>query len=129
MPVQVLRRRFTVEDCHRMAKAGILNEDDRVELIEGEVVEMAPIGSRHASSVIRLIKLLSQYSRERFLVSAQNPIQLGEHSEPQPDISLLRSRWPWLAVGEPLVRAWDCGRSGCPGPRAVPFAVTWAIRL
>ena len=51
MPIELLRRRFTVDDYHRMAKAGILGEDDRVELIEGEIFEMAPIGSRHASTV------------------------------------------------------------------------------
>ncbi len=53
MSVRLLKRRFTVEEYHRMAQAGILSEDDRVELIEGEIVEMVPIGSRHAASVNR----------------------------------------------------------------------------
>ena len=59
MGVQVLRRRFTVEEYHRMGASGILSEDDRVELIEGEVVEMAPIGSRHQACVDRLTELFS----------------------------------------------------------------------
>ena len=54
MSVRLLKRRFTVEEYHRIAQAGILSEDDRVELIEGEIVEMVPIGSRHAASVNRL---------------------------------------------------------------------------
>jgi Uma2 family endonuclease len=60
MPVQVLRRHFTIDDYYRMAQAGILHEDDRVELIDGEIVEIAPIGSRHAACVIGLIEFLSQ---------------------------------------------------------------------
>ena len=101
MPVELLRRRFTVDDYHRMAKAGILGDDDRVELIDGEIFEVAPIGSRHASTVNRLNRLLSQYSGGRFLVSAQNPIQLGEQSEPQPDIALLRLRPDFYASSHP----------------------------
>ena len=59
MSVRVVRRRFTVKDYHLMAQAGILHEDDRVELIEGEIVEMAPIGSHHAGVVDRLNRLLT----------------------------------------------------------------------
>lgn len=55
MAVQLLKRRFTVEEYHRMAEAGILTEDDRVELLDGEIVEMAPIGSKHAACVDRLV--------------------------------------------------------------------------
>lgn len=92
MTVPVLRRRFTVEEFHRMAQAGILAEDDRVELLHGELVEMTPIGSRHAACVNRLNRLFSRQMGERVLVSVQNPIRLGELSEPQPDLMLLRPR-------------------------------------
>lgn len=101
MAAQILRRRFSVEEYYLMAKAGILKEDDRVELIEGEIVEMAPIGSRHASCVIRLIQFLTQQVASRALVSAQNPVHLGEHSEPQPDISLLRPRADFYSTAHP----------------------------
>jgi Uma2 family endonuclease len=101
MTVQVLRRRFTVDEYYLMAKVGILNEDDRVELIEGEIVEMSPIGSRHAANVKRLIDLLSPHLNRRAIIGAQDPVRLGEHSEPQPDISLLRPRADFYAGAHP----------------------------
>lgn len=75
-----------------MAEVGLLTEDDRVELINGEIVEMAPIGPRHANSVRILGRLLSQHLASRAVVDVQNPVQVGGHSEPQPDIALLRER-------------------------------------
>jgi Uma2 family endonuclease len=84
--------RFTVEDYHRMAEAGILGEDDRVELIEGEIVEMPPIGSPHGGTVKALIHLFSRAVGDRALVSAQDPVRLSDISEPQPDLMLLRPR-------------------------------------
>ena len=101
MSVQVVHRRFTVKDYHLMAQAGILNEDDRVELIEGEIVEIAPIGSHHAGVVDRLTRLLTRLSAETVIVRIQNPILLGVHSEPQPDISLLRSRPDFYTESHP----------------------------
>ena len=92
MAMPLLRRRFTVEDYHRMARAGILTEDDRVELLEGEIVEMTPIGSRHAACVDRLTRLLTSALRDRVIVRVQSPIRLSQHSEPQPDLALLRPR-------------------------------------
>ena len=101
MSVQLLRRRFTVDEYYRMVEAGILHEDDRVELIEGEIVEMAPIGSRHAACVKRLNNLFSQRVGPGGLVSIQDPIRLGEHSEPQPDVTLLRPRPDFYASAHP----------------------------
>jgi len=85
------RRRFTVREYERMIEAGILAEDDRVELIEGEILTMAPIGPRHAACVNRLVALLSRaHGGERFVLSVQNPVSLPlAQSEPQPDITLL----------------------------------------
>jgi hypothetical protein len=101
MPVQVLRRSFTVEEYHRMVQAGILGEDDRVELLEGEIVEMAPIGSRHASCVDRLTHLLVRQLAEKAIIRVQNPVRLGERSEPQPDLALLRPRPDFYAKAHP----------------------------
>lgn len=92
MPVDVSRRPFTVEEYHRMAAAGILGEDDRVELLEGEIVQMEPIGSRHAGCVNRLTRIFSERARGRAVVTVQNPITLGPRSEPQPDFVLARLR-------------------------------------
>ena len=83
---------LTVEDYHRMGEAGILCEDDRVELIEGELIDMAPIGSSHAGKVIRISTLLGATLAGRALISLQNPLRLNERSEPQPDITVLRLR-------------------------------------
>ncbi len=101
MTVQVSRRRFTVDEYHRMLEAGILTEDDRVELIEGEIVEMTPIGPRHAACVDRLNALLTARAGGRAVVRVQNPIRLGEHSEPQPDLALVRFRPDYYAGGHP----------------------------
>jgi hypothetical protein len=89
-PVQEpARHRFTVHDFHRMADAGILDEDSRVELIEGEVVRMPPIGVSHATLVNRLNRLLVHAVGDRGVVSVQNPVRLSSFSEPQPDLVVL----------------------------------------
>ena len=75
-----------------MANACVFDPDARLELIEGEIVEMAPIGSRHAGTVNILIRLLIQSATDAAIVSAQNPIVAGDLSMPQPDVALLRPR-------------------------------------
>lgn len=79
-----------------MGEVGIFSEDDRVELIDGEVVKMAPIGDRHIESVMRLTRLISRWTLDTggpgLFVSVQNPLALGEHGEPQPDFTLVRRR-------------------------------------
>lgn len=92
MSVPLKRYHFNVSEFYRMADAGILTEDDRVELIEGEIIEMSPTGSRHASCVAILTKLLVETTGDEAFVWAQNPIRLNDFSEPQPDVSLLRRR-------------------------------------
>ena len=89
---EVTRRRFTVHEYHRMAEAGILHEDDRIELIDGEIVEMTAIGTRHFTCVNRLNHLLVGKAGEGVIVSIQNPVRLNEYSEPQPDVALIRAR-------------------------------------
>lgn len=84
--------RFTVHDYHRMGEAGILSEDDRVELIRGEILCMSPIGGRHAGCIIYLQREFTLQVGDRAAVSVQNPVRLTPHSEPEPDIVLLRPR-------------------------------------
>jgi len=86
------RRRFTSAEYHAMAEAGILAEDERVELIAGEIVRMPPIGSRHAGCVKRLNRRFTRGLGERALISIQDPIAIGDNSEPQPDVAVLRPR-------------------------------------
>lgn len=92
MPATVTTRRFNVEEYHRMAEAGVLHPAERVELIEGEIVQMAAIGSRHAECVDRLNRLLVRAIEDQGTVRVQNPVRLSDHSEPEPDIALVRRR-------------------------------------
>jgi Uma2 family endonuclease len=89
---ELQRRRFTADEYHRMAEAGVFRRGDRVELVVGEIVEMTPIGSHHAACVDRLNALLQGSLAGRGIVRVQGPMRLDAHSEPQPDLSVLRSR-------------------------------------
>jgi len=102
MPHDVVRRhRLTVDDYHQMAGAGILADDDRVELIEGEVLDMSPIGSLHAALVAVLSQYLAQQAAGRATVWAQNPLHLDDTNEPQPDIALVTPRADFYASAHP----------------------------
>ena len=91
LEAEVTKHRFTVEEFRKMGEAGIFAEDDRVELVEGEIVEMTPIGWRHVESVNALTGVLSDLREAgRFVVSVQNPLVLGEHGEHYPDLVLYR---------------------------------------
>jgi Uma2 family endonuclease len=92
MSVQLTRRRFTVDQYEAMGRAGILGEDDRVELLEGEIVEMTPIGARHAACVLMLTDLLAATARTVAYVSVQNPLSLDADSQVHPDLMLLSRR-------------------------------------
>lgn len=92
MPATVTTRRFNVEEYHRMAEAGVLHPAERVELIEGEIVQMAAIGSRHAECVDRLTRLFVRGIEDQGTVRVQNPVRLSDHSEAEPDIALVRHR-------------------------------------
>ena len=85
-----LRYRFTVEEFYRMLDAGIFTEDDRVELVEGDVVTMMPIGARHAYCVDQLTTLFVAQSGGRYVVRVQGPLRVGPTSEVLPDLMLLQ---------------------------------------
>ena len=101
MAVRIQARRFTVDEYSKMGEAGIIGEDDRVELIEGEIVEMPPISSPHGGGVNRLSYLLNQRLGDRALISVQNPLRLSTHSEPVPDLVVLRPRDDFYATSHP----------------------------
>ena len=85
-------RKFTVAEYYRMAEAGILKPDERVELIEGEIIVMPPIGPEHAANVNELNAVFGPHAPGRFRLSVQNPVHLDSGSEPEPDVALLRLR-------------------------------------
>ena len=102
MSVQTQRWLFTVQEYHLMNEAGVFGEDDRVELIEGEIIQMAAIGTRHASCVKRLIRQFRQIPEESAILGVQDPIQLTERTEPQPDVVLLELRADYYATAHPI---------------------------
>ena len=110
MSVAYSRHNFSVDEFNRMVEAGVFGEDDRLELIEGEIIEMSPIGKRHAGFVRKLTKALEGVVGDRTIVSVQNPILAGDWSKPQPDIALLVPRADFYTTIDP-------------GPRHVQVAI------
>lgn len=92
MKAQLQPRRFTTDEFHRMADAGIFGEDDRLELLQGEIIEMPPIGPRHVACVTCLTTQFGKQIGAHALLSVQNPIQLDDETEFYPDITLLKPR-------------------------------------
>ena len=109
MAAGVRRHSFTVDEFAKMGEAGIFTEDDRVELIDGEIREMGPIGSLHAGTVNRLTVMLIELLGRSAIVGVQNPVQLDLHTEPLPDIAILTSRDDYYTGGhpEPGTRCWS----------------------
>jgi Uma2 family endonuclease len=86
------RRATTVSDYHRMLEAGILGEDDHVELIEGVIVEVSPQSEMHAQVIQRLERVLHRSLGDEYAIRCQLPLRLGERSEPEPDLAVLRAQ-------------------------------------
>ncbi len=103
MSAPLRTHKFTVDEYHRMAEAGIFHEDDRVELLDGQIVEMTPIGVPHAGCVNRLTELFSPLAGTIATLSVQNPVILAEHWEPQPDFTVLRYRTDGYGARPPQV--------------------------
>jgi Uma2 family endonuclease len=100
MATPLRTRRFTVDEYYRMADAGILGAHERVELIEGEIIRMEAIGSRHAATVTRLDRLFQTLGGAA-LVWVQNPVRLSDLSEPEPDVALLQPKSDDYASAHP----------------------------
>ena len=101
MAMPLATHRFTVDEYHRMAETAILHEDDRVELLDGQIVQMTPIGLRHAASVTGLTELLAPLASGQATLRIQNPLTLFEDQEPQPDVALVRYRADRYRTGHP----------------------------
>jgi Uma2 family endonuclease len=101
MSVEPHKRMFTVDDYYAMAEAGILRPGDRAELIEGEVVDMSPVGPHHESHVMRLLNVLARALEGAAMVCVQRPIRLGDLSEPEPDVTLVKPRADFYSERHP----------------------------
>jgi Uma2 family endonuclease len=95
------KHRINVDEYYRMAEVGLLAHDARVELIDGEVMDMVPIGSRHAAVVDALNRQLSNVVGSQALVTVQRPVRLNYRSEPQPDIALVKPRADFYSSAHP----------------------------
>ncbi|MGI8587586.1 MAG: Uma2 family endonuclease [Chloroflexia bacterium] len=100
--IQQALHRFTVTEYDRMIEAGVFGEDDRIELIMGEVIEMSPVGIRHIACVKRLNALLTSRFGPAAVVSVQDPIHLGGKSEPLPDVALLKPKTDFYEKSMPI---------------------------
>lgn len=96
--------RFSVEQYYRMAEVGVLAPEARTELIEGEICDMPPIGCRHSATVAWLHRQLSSIVGDRAWVVEQYPLRLSRHTEPQPDLMVLRSRRGLYSDAHPTAR-------------------------
>lgn len=101
MSVEAREHRFTVDDFHRMAETGILSPNDRLELIDGVVIEMTPTYPPHASTVKRLAKALFSLLADRATIGVQDSIVLHDRSQPVPDLSVARYRDDFYGSAHP----------------------------
>jgi Uma2 family endonuclease len=103
MPTETItRKRFTVEEYHRMSDIGIFPEDKRFELIRGEILEMPTAKPPHSGRVNRLTHLFTSRLGESVIVSVQNPSSIDDYSEPVPDVSLLKPRGDFYTESHPM---------------------------
>jgi Uma2 family endonuclease len=98
---RIAYHRITVDQYYRMAEVGLLAPHECVELIDGVIVDMAPIGSRHAGALRRLNQLLTVAVDARAILSSQLPVRLGRSSEPQPDLAVLKPREDFYDTAHP----------------------------
>jgi Uma2 family endonuclease len=87
----IKRHRLSVDDYYRMAEVGVLAHDARVELIEGEIIEMAPTGTKHYWAVTTLNRLLQLAAGDNAMVAVQAPLRLSHDCEPEPDLVLVKA--------------------------------------
>jgi len=98
MDIEVARKRFTVDEYHRMGEAGVFHPEARLELIEGEIIEMSPVGTPHIAAINRTNALFAARFAGRAMVSVQNPVVLSDITEPQPDLLLAPYRDDFYAT-------------------------------
>jgi Uma2 family endonuclease len=92
MRMESVRKLFTADDVVKMAEAGLFGDDERIELIDGEIVEMTPVGARHMGCVNRATAFMTEAFGRKAIVSIQNAMRLNIHNMPQPDVVILKPR-------------------------------------
>ena len=99
----ITKHKFSSQQYHLMAEAGVFDRirEQRLELIKGEIIQMSPIGRKHCACIARLQKKFEQVLGENIIVWTQSSIRLGDTSEPQPDLTLLKFRHDFYAEGLP----------------------------
>jgi Uma2 family endonuclease len=101
MATEVMKRLINVDEYYKMAEVGILKPEDRVELINGEIYEMSPVGSKHGSVVKTLAMILNELFKGEAVIGIQDPVRLDESNEPEPNISILRYRDDFYSQAHP----------------------------
>jgi Uma2 family endonuclease len=97
----LMTRKFTVAQYEKMRDVGIIGDREKIELIEGEIIEMSPIGLKHMAMVMRLTNILPNLIGNNTLISIQNPITLNDYSQPEPDLVLLKYRQDYYETKQP----------------------------
>ena len=97
MPIGLRKRRITADDYQRMGQVGILPEGGRMELIDGDIIEMTPIGPRHSACVGSATRALVRAAGDTAIVLPRGSVRLDPYSEPQPDLVLLRPKADFYA--------------------------------
>ena len=95
-------RSFTIDEYHKMAETGILEEDERIVLIRGKIVRMPSVGTEHAACIKRIIHFLSRHLADAFIFQVKDPIHMPDYSEPEPDIAILKARPDFYSAHHPL---------------------------
>lgn len=98
---ELIRHRISVSDYHLMIEAGILTEQDKVELIRGEIIQMSPKGSRHAACMGKISEWLIPRLVGQAMIRTQDPVHLSDHSEPEPDLVIVKSRSDFYVEAHP----------------------------
>lgn len=102
--VQAPKHLFSIKDYKQLVEIGLLQESDRVELLYGEIIKMSPIGPKHAGILDRMVQILTLLLGKSAIVRPQNPIQLSEYSEPEPDIAILKPREDYYTQQHPQAK-------------------------
>lgn len=102
MGTAVIKRLINVDEYYKMAEVGILKPDDRLELINGEIFKMSPIGNKHAAIVDRLARILNNRFQSKAVIRVQNPVRFDLNNEPEPDISILKYQANDYISGYPI---------------------------
>jgi Uma2 family endonuclease len=102
MATEVVKRLINVDEYYKMAEVGILKPEDKVELINGEIFQISPIGSRHAAIVDHLAMILNQMFERNVIIRVQNPVRIDGNNQPEPDIAIVKYRSDYYSSAHPV---------------------------